>query len=202
MSDFRLATRCARIKSSAIRQILKVTAAPDIISFAGGLPAPELFPLEDIGRAAEATLHEDGAAAMQYGPTEGYLPLREWVCAHLAATVKLQASPGIPARAGPGGEGIARSGRPGAGGNSQLRRGAAGFWILRGRAGRNTLGRKRHAGGRTPAHPGKLRTQAEVPLSHPQFSQSDGDQPVGRAPEGDRGPGRGARRARGRRRSL
>jgi len=93
MSDFRLATRCARIKSSAIRQILKVTAAPDIISFAGGLPAPELFPLEDIGRAAEATLHEDGAAAMQYGPTEGYLPLREWVCAHLAATVKLQASP-------------------------------------------------------------------------------------------------------------
>jgi len=93
MSDFRLATRCARLKSSAIRQILKVTAGPDIISFAGGLPAPELFPLQDIGRATEEVLREDGASAMQYGPTEGYLPLREWVCAHLSATVKLQASP-------------------------------------------------------------------------------------------------------------
>jgi len=93
MNSFRLATRCARLKPSAIRQILKVTAAPDIISFAGGLPAPELFPLQDIGRATDETLREDGAASMQYGPTEGYLPLREWVCAHLAATVKLQASP-------------------------------------------------------------------------------------------------------------
>lgn len=93
MNSFRLATRCARLKPSAIRQILKVTASPDVISFAGGLPAPELFPLQDIGRAAEETLRDDGAAAMQYGPTEGYLPLREWVCAHLLATVKLQVSP-------------------------------------------------------------------------------------------------------------
>ncbi len=92
-SHFRLAARCARIKSSAIREILKATAAPEVLSFAGGLPAPELFPVEGVLRAAEETLREDGAGALQYGLSEGYMPLREWVCAHLAATVGLRTSP-------------------------------------------------------------------------------------------------------------
>ena len=92
-SDFRLAARCARLQPSAIREILKTTGAPGIISFAGGLPAPELFPVEALRSAADETLAEDGAAALQYGPTEGYEPLREWVCAHLAETVGLRATP-------------------------------------------------------------------------------------------------------------
>jgi 2-aminoadipate transaminase len=92
-SDFRLATRCARLQPSAIREILKTASAPDIISFAGGLPAPELFPVAALRRVADEVLADDGAAALQYGPTEGYGPLREWVCAHLAETVGLRATP-------------------------------------------------------------------------------------------------------------
>lgn len=83
----------AALKPSAIREILKVTEAPDIISFAGGLPAPELFPLQAIQQAAAETLAEEGPAALQYGVTEGYAPLRQWVCAHLAATVNLRVLP-------------------------------------------------------------------------------------------------------------
>lgn len=90
---FRFSTRTAALKPSAIREILKVTAAPDIISFAGGLPAPELFPVEAVARSAQAVLSANGPAALQYGVTEGHLPLREWVSAHLAASVGLDASP-------------------------------------------------------------------------------------------------------------
>jgi 2-aminoadipate transaminase len=92
-SVYRFATRTTALKPSAIREILKVTSAPDIISFAGGLPAPELFPVEAVSRSAQAVLSSDGPAALQYGVTEGHLPLREWVCAHLAATVGLSVSP-------------------------------------------------------------------------------------------------------------
>lgn len=81
------------MKPSAIREILKVTAAPDVISFAGGLPAPELFPVDAVSRAAQAVLSSDGPAALQYGVTEGHLPLREWVCAHLASTVGISVPP-------------------------------------------------------------------------------------------------------------
>lgn len=92
-SVYRFASRTAALKPSAIREILKVTSAPDIISFAGGLPAPELFPVDAVARSAQAVLSSDGPAALQYGVTEGLLPLREWVCAHLASTVGLSASP-------------------------------------------------------------------------------------------------------------
>ena len=74
-----LASRMSRIKASAIREILKVTERPDILSFAGGLPAPEAFPVEAIARAHEQVLVNEGAAALQYGTTEGYLPLRAWI---------------------------------------------------------------------------------------------------------------------------
>jgi 2-aminoadipate transaminase len=82
---FPLAQRMARMKTSAVREILKVAERPDILSFAGGLPAPELFPLEAIAQAHAEVFAEEGRAALQYSTTEGYGPLREWICAHLAA---------------------------------------------------------------------------------------------------------------------
>ena len=87
---YRFAARTAGLKPSAIREILKVTASPDVISFAGGLPAPELFPVDAVARSAQAVLSSDGPAALQYGLTEGHLPLRQWVCDYLAATVGLR----------------------------------------------------------------------------------------------------------------
>jgi 2-aminoadipate transaminase len=90
---FRFARRTRGLQPSAIREILKTTEAPDVISFAGGLPAPELFPVEGVRAAAEEVLRADGPAAMQYGITEGYLPLRQWVCEHLGRTIGLRASP-------------------------------------------------------------------------------------------------------------
>jgi len=69
----------SRISVSAVREILKVTERPDIISFAGGLPAPELFPVEAFAEAHARVFAEAGAAAMQYSTTEGWRPLREWI---------------------------------------------------------------------------------------------------------------------------
>jgi 2-aminoadipate transaminase len=86
-------TRSAGFKPSAIREILKVTETPEIISFAGGLPAPELFPVEALAAAAADVLAEDGPAALQYGPSEGYRPLREWIARHVAATTGLSVRP-------------------------------------------------------------------------------------------------------------
>lgn len=71
--------RSARIKSSAIREILKITQMPGVISFAGGLPAPDLFPVERVEAATQAVLKKNPTGALQYGLTEGYLPLREMV---------------------------------------------------------------------------------------------------------------------------
>src|SRR5205085_2089251 len=74
-----LAARMSRVQASAIREILKVTERPDVLSFAGGLPAPEAFPVAAMARAHADVLAHDGAGALQYGPTEGYGPLRAWV---------------------------------------------------------------------------------------------------------------------------
>jgi 2-aminoadipate transaminase len=77
--DERYALRTDNIKSSAIRELLKLTSLPDVISFAGGLPAPEVFPIEKFKEAADVILTEMGESALQYGTTEGYLPLREMI---------------------------------------------------------------------------------------------------------------------------
>jgi 2-aminoadipate transaminase len=77
--DERFALRTDGIQSSAIRELLKLTSLPDVISFAGGLPAPELFPIERFKEAAEIVLTEMGERALQYGTTEGYQPLREMI---------------------------------------------------------------------------------------------------------------------------
>src|SRR5215469_989954 len=70
------ASRTEGMRASDIREILKLTAQPDIISLAGGLPAPELFPIDEYRRAFEWVFESDGAQALQYGPSEGYRPLR------------------------------------------------------------------------------------------------------------------------------
>jgi 2-aminoadipate transaminase len=77
----RLSQGARAITSSAIRDLLKVTEQPDMISFAGGLPAPECFPTEELTAAAERVMVERPIAALQYGPTEGYGPLRELLAA-------------------------------------------------------------------------------------------------------------------------
>ena len=73
------AKRMSYIKASEIREILKVTEREDVISFAGGLPAPELFPIDEINKMNQVVLQEAGAKALQYTTTEGYYPLREWI---------------------------------------------------------------------------------------------------------------------------
>jgi DNA-binding transcriptional MocR family regulator len=70
------AKRTEGMRASDIREILKVTAQPEIISLAGGLPAPELFPIDEYRRAFEWVLETDGAQALQYGPSEGFRKLR------------------------------------------------------------------------------------------------------------------------------
>lgn len=71
------ADRMAFMKASEIRELLKLTQQPDIISFAGGVPAPELFPIEEMKKISQEVLENNGTVALQYGPTEGYHPLRE-----------------------------------------------------------------------------------------------------------------------------
>lgn len=75
--------RAQQLTSSAIREILKVTERPEVISFAGGLPAPSGFPVEVVRAAFDKVLVENGRSALQYGPTEGYAPLRKWVAEDL-----------------------------------------------------------------------------------------------------------------------
>lgn len=74
-----ISRRARTMTASAIREILKITQQPDVISFAGGLPAPELFPLDAVRQAAETALNKYGPAALQYSTTEGHPPLREWI---------------------------------------------------------------------------------------------------------------------------
>jgi len=82
--EHRYAHRTQRMKSSAIRELLKLTENPDVISFAGGMPAPEVFPTEEIEAACVHVLRNYGAKALQYGSTEGYTPLREMIARHTA----------------------------------------------------------------------------------------------------------------------
>lgn len=82
--EYRYAHRTKKMGSSVIRELLKLTEQPDIISFAGGLPAPEVFPVEKFQEACNIVLRESGAQALQYSTTEGYRPLREMIARHTA----------------------------------------------------------------------------------------------------------------------
>ena len=75
--------RVKHLEASAIREIFKLLAKPGIISFAGGAPAPELFPKDELAKIARDILSEKGEEALQYGITEGYAPLRKWVTERL-----------------------------------------------------------------------------------------------------------------------
>lgn len=75
--------RSSRIKSSIIREILKITEKPDIISFAGGLPAPEMFPVREFEEAARYLLPRMGMRMLQYSATEGFPPLKEFIAEYM-----------------------------------------------------------------------------------------------------------------------
>ena len=77
--EYRYAYRMKGMRSSIIRELLKLTQEPEMISFAGGLPAPKVFPVKEFQEAANRVLMESPEKALQYGTTEGYLPLREMI---------------------------------------------------------------------------------------------------------------------------
>ncbi len=87
-----LAKRMNAMKASEIREILKITQRPEVISFAGGLPAPELFPLEEMKHVAELVLNESGRKALQYSTTEGFEPLREQIARRMNGKFGTQVS--------------------------------------------------------------------------------------------------------------
>lgn len=79
----RYAQRTQRVSSSIIRELLKYTQKPGMISFGGGLPAPDAFPFAEVDAATRRVVENFGPAALQYGTTEGYLPLRELLVEHM-----------------------------------------------------------------------------------------------------------------------
>jgi len=89
----RLARRVGRLKPSTIREMLKVTQDPAVISFGGGLPAAELFPVDDVSAAQDRVMKTRGAAALQYSVTDGIAELRDWVAARMRARHGVDAGP-------------------------------------------------------------------------------------------------------------
>ena len=93
MTHWKLAQRAERMNPSVIREILKVTEKPGIISFAGGLPSPKTFPIAEFAKACAEVLAKDGQAALQYAASEGFPALREFVAGELS---KQSAAAGVP----------------------------------------------------------------------------------------------------------
>ena len=87
------ADRMAKTHKSFIREILKVTEDPKVISFAGGLPNPKLFPVQEVIEASAKVLAKDGENVLQYSTTEGYLPLREYIAERYLKKKALKVSP-------------------------------------------------------------------------------------------------------------
>ena len=83
--SFQLARRAERMNPSIIREILKITERPGIISLAGGLPSPDSFPIEAMREASQRVLRDCPREALQYAASEGFGPLREWVAQELGA---------------------------------------------------------------------------------------------------------------------
>jgi 2-aminoadipate transaminase len=83
----------AKTPKSFIREILKVTERPEVISFAGGLPSPSLIDVEGIRTACSSVLEKDGKVALQYSTTEGYLPLRQFIAERYKKRLGLSVSP-------------------------------------------------------------------------------------------------------------
>lgn len=90
---YTFATRMENTPRSFIREILKVTQRPEIISFAGGLPNPDLFPVEELAEIASEVITREGKIALQYSTTEGHIPLREWIADRYKQRLGLDVSP-------------------------------------------------------------------------------------------------------------
>ena len=88
----KFANRIDSLRASDIREILKITQRAEVISFAGGLPAPELFPVEEIKEISRLLMEESGRVALQYSTTEGYEPLRQKIAARIGRKFQTQAS--------------------------------------------------------------------------------------------------------------
>lgn len=91
--QYTFASRMENTPRSFIREILKVTQKPEIISFAGGLPNPELFPVKELAATAEKVIAEEGTAALQYATTEGHPPLRQWIADRYKKRLGIDISP-------------------------------------------------------------------------------------------------------------
>jgi 2-aminoadipate transaminase len=91
-SPFTLARRAERMNPSIIREILKVTEKPGIVSLAGGLPSADTFPIEAMREACTKVLRDAPREALQYAASEGFAPLREWVAAHLNQHQRMKVS--------------------------------------------------------------------------------------------------------------
>ena len=81
--EYRYSQRTRQMKSSVIRELLKLTENPEIISFAGGMPAPEIFPAQEFKEASVRVLRDQAPLALQYGTTEGYTPLRNQLAQYM-----------------------------------------------------------------------------------------------------------------------
>ena len=96
--EYKFASRMERMKASEIRELLKLTARPEIISFAGGLPAPELFPVKEIAQVSHDLVLKEGQKLLQYATTEGRPTLREKIAKRMTEKYKTglcrQAVPG------------------------------------------------------------------------------------------------------------
>lgn len=90
---YTFAPRMVKTPKSFIREILKVTERPEVISFAGGLPSPALIDVDRIRAAATAVLEQDGRSALQYSTTEGYLPLRQFIADRYKKRLGLSIAP-------------------------------------------------------------------------------------------------------------
>ncbi|MGL6109067.1 MAG: PLP-dependent aminotransferase family protein, partial [Rubrivivax sp.] len=84
-TGWQLARRADRLNPSVIREILKITERADIVSLAGGLPAPQSFPVQAMREACQRVLADTPHEALQYAASEGFGPLREWVAGQLGA---------------------------------------------------------------------------------------------------------------------
>lgn len=82
--EWQFSERAKPLKNSALNDILKITMRPEVISFAVGLPAPSTFPVERMSAAFASVLKSQGKVALQYGPSDGYAPLREWIADSLS----------------------------------------------------------------------------------------------------------------------
>ena len=80
--EYRYSQRTQRMKASAIRELLAFAERPGMISFGGGFPAPDVFPVEEFKRACNTVLDTKGPEVLQYGSTDGYVPLREMISRH------------------------------------------------------------------------------------------------------------------------